>query len=99
MYAVTSTPEDSRTRATFRSAEFGFFGVVAYTRVHTPRFWGLPLSAGAADLRRIFCRPLRTSWLMVGILDFLQKCTFPRFPNRRSRCGQFDRRDYETRRA
>jgi len=23
--------------ATFRSAEFGFFGVVVYTRVHTPR--------------------------------------------------------------
>jgi hypothetical protein len=28
MYAVTSTPEDNRTRATLRSAEFGFFGVV-----------------------------------------------------------------------
>ena len=25
---VTSMPLDSRTRATFRSAEFGFFGVV-----------------------------------------------------------------------
>jgi len=29
-----------RTRATLRSAELGFFGVVVYTRVHTPRFWG-----------------------------------------------------------
>ena len=28
---------DSRTRATLRSAEFGFLGVVVYTRVHTPR--------------------------------------------------------------
>jgi hypothetical protein len=28
MYAVTSKPFVSRTRATFRSAEFGFFGVV-----------------------------------------------------------------------
>jgi hypothetical protein len=25
-----------RTRATFRIAEFGFFGVVVYTRVQTP---------------------------------------------------------------
>jgi len=24
-----------------RRAEFGFFGVVVNTRVHTPRFWGL----------------------------------------------------------
>jgi len=28
----------SRTRATFLSAELGFFGVVVYTLVHTPRF-------------------------------------------------------------
>ena len=35
-----------RTRATFRSAEFGFFGVVVYTRVQTPRFCGAPRSAG-----------------------------------------------------
>src|SRR5437667_1731012 len=47
MYAVTSNPFVSRTRATFRNAEFGFFGVVVYTRVHTPRFCGLPRSAGA----------------------------------------------------
>src|SRR5688572_1118342 len=56
-----------RTRATFRRAEFGFFGVVAYTRVHTPRFWGLPLSAGALDFLRTLRRPWRTSWLIVGI--------------------------------
>jgi hypothetical protein len=34
------------TRATFLNAEFGFFGVVVYTRVHTPRFWGHPSNAG-----------------------------------------------------
>ena len=39
-------PFVSRTRATLRSAEFGFFGVVVYTRVQTPRFWGAPRRAG-----------------------------------------------------
>jgi hypothetical protein len=34
---VTSIVFVSRTRATLRSAEFGFFGVVVYTRVQTPR--------------------------------------------------------------
>jgi hypothetical protein len=38
MYDVTSYPFVSRTLATFRSAEFGFFGVVVYTRVQTPLF-------------------------------------------------------------
>ncbi|EQD65791.1 hypothetical protein B1A_08409, partial [mine drainage metagenome] len=37
---MTSYPLVSRTRQTLRSAEFGFFGVVVYTRVQTPRFWG-----------------------------------------------------------
>jgi hypothetical protein len=37
MYAVTSIWLLSFTRATLRSAEFGFLGVVVYTRVHTPR--------------------------------------------------------------
>ena len=36
MYAPTSIWLVSRTRATLRSAEFGFFGVVVYTRVQTP---------------------------------------------------------------
>jgi hypothetical protein len=49
MYAVTSMPEVRRTRATLRRAEFGFFGVVVYTRVQTPRRWGDPLSAGDFD--------------------------------------------------
>lgn len=38
MYEVTSKPLVKRTRATLRNAEFGFLGVVVYTRVHTPRF-------------------------------------------------------------
>src|SRR4051812_24427010 len=65
-----------RTRATFRSAEFGFFGVVVYTRVHTPRRWGaartflrpwLDLRPGVESFFLGFLRPLRTSWLMLGM--------------------------------
>ena len=40
MYAVISNPEVSLTRATLRNAELGFFGVVVYTRVQTPRRCG-----------------------------------------------------------
>ena len=43
-------PDVSRTRATLRSAEFGFFGVSVKTRVHTPRRWGEPFSAGRLRL-------------------------------------------------
>jgi hypothetical protein len=53
--------------ATFRSAEFGFFGVVVYTRVQTPRRAGLLPSAGTLLFDCGAWRPLRTSWLMVGI--------------------------------
>src|SRR3954468_9310280 len=67
MYAVTSMPLTSRTRATLRSAEFGFLGVVVYTRVHTPRFCGLFRIAGDLLLEASVWRPLRTSWLIVGI--------------------------------
>src|ERR1044071_7075133 len=56
-----------RTRATLRSAEFGFFGVCVNTRTHTPRFCGLTWSAGLFVLVTIFSRPWRTSWLIVGI--------------------------------
>src|SRR4029453_2237323 len=55
------------TRATLRSAEFGFFGVCVMTRVHTPRFCGAPRSAGVFDLDFGVSRPLRTSWLTVGM--------------------------------
>src|SRR5438270_6306874 len=66
MYAVTSWPLVSRTRATLRRAEFGFFGVFVYTRVQTPRRCGAPRSAGVLVLVVFDCRPLRTSWEMVG---------------------------------
>jgi hypothetical protein len=39
---VTSIPLVSLTRATFLSAEFGFFGVEVNTRTQTPRFCGDP---------------------------------------------------------
>src|SRR6187455_776103 len=72
IYVVTSMPEVRRTRATLRSAEFGFFGVVVYTRVHTPRRCGAPLSAGVAPLRAFDWRPLRTNCSMVGKLNLSQ---------------------------
>src|SRR4051794_30987843 len=76
MYVVTSMPPEMRTRATLRSAEFGFFGVVVYTRVQTPRFCGaatfflrpLPdLRPGVASFLVFGWRPLRTSWEVVGM--------------------------------
>src|SRR3954452_2420060 len=69
-------PPEMRTRATLRNAEFGFFGVVVYTRVHTPRRWGaatfflrpLPdLRPGVDSFLDFGVRPLRTSWLVVGM--------------------------------
>src|SRR5689334_4239632 len=59
-------PVVSRTRATLRSAEFGFFGVVVKTRVHTPRRCGEPRRAGVFDFSVLLSRPLRTSWAIVG---------------------------------
>src|SRR6516162_646678 len=56
-----------RTRHTLRRAEFGFFGVVVYTRTQTPRFCGQALSAGDAVFTRAASRPWRMSWLIVGI--------------------------------
>jgi hypothetical protein len=61
MYAVTSIPLVSLTRATFLSAELGFLGVVVYTRKHTPRFWGEPLSAGVAAFFFILVLSLLTN--------------------------------------
>src|SRR3569623_1035053 len=65
-----------RTRATLRSAEFGFLGVVVKTRVQTPRRWGavtfflrpLPdFRPGVASFFVLALRPFRTSWLVVGM--------------------------------
>src|ERR1041385_8291985 len=73
---MTSKPFVRRTRATLRKAEFGFLGVVVYTRVHTPRRWGaatfflrpLPdFKPGVASFLVLGCRPLRISWLVVGM--------------------------------
>src|SRR3954468_464155 len=65
-----------RTRATFRSAELGFFGVVVYTRVHTPRRWGAAIRflrpwpdfrPGVASFFLGLFRPLRMSWFVLGM--------------------------------
>src|SRR5882672_12425930 len=65
---MTSKPLVRRTRATLRSAELGFFGVVVYTRVQTPRRWGAPFRAGVLVLLSLVSRPLRTNCWMVGTL-------------------------------
>src|SRR6266702_865911 len=66
IYVVTSIAFVSRTRATLRSAEFGFFGVCVYTRMHTPRFSGQPASAGDFVFIRTASRPILTSCENVG---------------------------------
>jgi len=48
MYEVTSYPLVSLTLHTFLKAEFGFFGVVVYTRVHTPLRCGDFSNAGTS---------------------------------------------------
>src|SRR6187397_2912711 len=68
MYEITSKPLVRRTLATLRRAEFGFFGVVVYTRVHTPRRCGQLASAGEVLLYFSDWRGLRTSWLIVAML-------------------------------
>src|SRR6202034_4845523 len=59
-------PDDTRTRASLRRAEYGFLGVVVWTRVHPPRRWGAPFRAGVLVFVTLACRPLRTSWAIVG---------------------------------
>src|SRR5579871_4569251 len=75
IYVVTSIPLVSRTRATFRRAEFGFLGVEVYTRVHTPRFCGQLSSAGLDVFQAGGFRPLRTSWLNVGTIFLFAMCS------------------------
>src|SRR6202795_1250724 len=58
-----------RTRATLRSAEFGFLGVCVYTRMHTPRFSGQPINAGDFVLTWTFSRPMRTNCENVGTVS------------------------------
>src|SRR6185436_19577673 len=64
-------PLVSRTLATLRMAELGFLGVGVMTCRQTPRRNGEFCKAGDFDLYRILLRPLRTSWLMVGMLRLL----------------------------
>src|SRR5436853_7241011 len=71
MYVPTSWPFVRRTRAILRSAEFGFLGVVVETRVQTPRFCGAPASAGVFVFAFFDVRPLRMSWLTVGMLRLM----------------------------
>src|SRR4029077_343079 len=81
MYVVTSTEFVKRTRATLRSAEFGFFGVCVYTRMHTPRFSGQPINAGDFVLTWTFSRPMRTNCENVGTVSLFY-ATARRSPHR-----------------
>src|SRR5215207_10801863 len=94
-------PFVSRTRATLRSAEFGFFGVVVYTRVHTPRRCGAAIRflRPCPDLRpgvdTFFLglrRPLRTSWLMLGMRRVMVAAAhWGQVLHSRSACGSLPR--------
>src|SRR5919204_3514766 len=88
----------SRTRATLRSAELGFFGVVVYTRVHTPRRWGAAtrrlraladFRPGVATFFLGVLRPLRTSCEVVGMRGGMLA---GRFAPAGARSGDPDRR-------
>jgi len=61
IYEVTSMPLVSLTLATFLMAEFGFFGVVVYTRVQTPLRCGQESSAGDLLFQTVSCRPFLIS--------------------------------------
>src|SRR5438309_4339602 len=76
MYVVTSIEFVKRTRATFRSAEFGFLGVCVYTRMHTPRFSGQPASAGDLVFMRTASRPILTNCENVGTVVPLSRVIF-----------------------
>src|SRR3954470_16675601 len=70
-------PFESRTRATFRRAEFCFFGVIVLTTVQTPRFCGQPCMAGCFGLDRCGTRGERISWLIVGIPNLVPPAESP----------------------
>src|SRR5205807_8899354 len=84
MYVVTSMAFVSRTRATLRNAEFGFFGVCVYTRMHTPRFSGQPASAGDFVFIRTASRPILTSCENVGTVVPLSRARIFAAPARRT---------------
>jgi hypothetical protein len=72
MYAVTSMPFVSRTRAILRSAEFGFFGVIVRTCVQTPRFWGEPFPRDVRFLSELKVK--RSAGAFVFFMGFLRPC-------------------------
>jgi len=70
MYAITSILLVKRTFATFLNAEFGFFGVVVYTRVHTPRRCGQASRGGRVkDLPGVRYHIVRGSLDTAGVKD------------------------------
>ncbi len=64
---MTSTLFESLTLATFRNAEFGFFGVTVRTCRQTPLFCGAPLRSSRT-------RPEDELWiaLSAGVFGFLR---------------------------
>src|SRR4029450_1631415 len=80
MYAFTSRPFVRRTRATLRSAEFGFFGVAVNTRRQTPRRCGERIRSGDAERVGSRRRPFRISCWMVGNVAPVAKTPIPRAP-------------------
>ena len=63
---MTSIPFFNLTRATFRRAELGFFGVIVKTRVQVPDACGHRFSAGDFVFDSCARRQFRTNWLIVG---------------------------------
>src|SRR6266545_4840591 len=84
MYAVTSIWLVSRTRATLRSAEFGFLGVVVYTRVHTPRRPPRSgVSPGARDPADVITPGLL--WRAAGMNSVGARTSYPGKPGTRGK--------------
>src|SRR5687767_11185801 len=77
MYAVTSLPLLSRTRAIFRRAELGFLGVMVLTWRQTPRFCGEASRSLTLLIRGKARRGFLINWLIVGI-GFLRSRSMPR---------------------
>jgi len=62
----------NRTLATLRRAEFGFLGVVVYTRVHTPRLCGQLSRALDLLFARMISLPFLTNCCIVGIRNLFE---------------------------
>jgi hypothetical protein len=66
---------DSRTRAIFRSAEFGFLGVLVRTAVQTPLFWGEDRSVSLfLSVLSPFCMAGEVDLYVWTSLPFLTSC-------------------------